>query len=168
LYCVQTIQWACSYPIAWGRCYDSKGLSKVLMLLNVWFPLDNHPDFIGYDNACKLLVHIVTQNAHNPWLKATRFNVDAWHYINHCSDDHLCHEGCNPAPLNGSQPDLVILTPDITGHLCASRAFNTKVTEQANTWLDGFESQLQQMTNFDFDFFMHCALAVPRGHDDQD
>jgi len=34
--------------------------------------------------------------------------VDAYHYINHCITDMICWKYCNPAPLDGSAPDLVI------------------------------------------------------------
>ncbi|KAF8517643.1 hypothetical protein JB92DRAFT_3082589 [Gautieria morchelliformis] len=140
-YCVQTIQWACGMPIGWGKCYEIESVSQVLQLVNFWFPPEGaRPSFIVYDNACKLLAHIVTQNAQDLWLTATRFMVDTWHYINHRSKDCLCREWCNPAPFNGSQPDLVILERDGTGQMHASRAFNTEVAEQFNAWMDGFES----------------------------
>ncbi|KAF8521835.1 hypothetical protein JB92DRAFT_3274289 [Gautieria morchelliformis] len=160
-YCVQTIQWACGMPIGWGKCYEIESVSQVLQLVNFWFPPEGpRPAFIVYDNACKLLAHIVTQNTHDLWLTTTRFVVDAWHYINHRSTDHLCREWCNPAPLNGSQPDLVILERDGMGQMRASRAFNTEVAEQFNAWMDGFESQLRQMTDFNFDFFLHSVMLL--------
>ncbi|KAF8523561.1 hypothetical protein JB92DRAFT_3261174 [Gautieria morchelliformis] len=108
-YCVQTIQWACGMPIGWGKCYGIESVSQVLQLVNFWFPPEGPRPAFVYDNACKLLAHIVTQNTHDLWLTTTRFVVDAWHYINYRSTDRLCREWCNPAPLNGSQPDLVIL-----------------------------------------------------------
>jgi hypothetical protein len=37
-----------------------------------------------------------------------------------------------------------------------ARAFtNTQTAEQFNSWLDGFEAQLGQMTNVNFDFYVH-------------
>ncbi|KAF8473764.1 hypothetical protein JB92DRAFT_3086125 [Gautieria morchelliformis] len=145
-YCIQTIQWACGMPIGWGKCYEIESGAR--------------PAFIVYENVCKLLAHIVTQNAHDMWLTTTRFVVDTWHYINHRSTDCLCREWCNPAPLNGCQPDLVILERDGMGQMRASRAFNTEVAEQFNAWMDGFESQLRQMTDFNFDFFIHSVMLL--------
>ncbi|KAF8485524.1 hypothetical protein JB92DRAFT_2836847 [Gautieria morchelliformis] len=151
-YCVQTIQWACGMRIGWGKCYEIESVSQALQLVNFWFPPEEAgPAFIVYDNACKLLAHIVTQNAHDLWLTTTRFVVDAWHYINHRSTDRLCQE---------CQPDLVILERDGTGQMRASRAFNTEVGEQFNAWMDGFESQLRQMTDFNFDFFIHSVMIL--------
>ncbi|KAJ7835591.1 hypothetical protein B0H13DRAFT_1477940, partial [Mycena leptocephala] len=66
------------------------------------------PSFIAYDDACSFFPHIVTQNPNNPWLSTIKFTVDAWHHIGHWATDILCRLWCNPAPLNGSQPDLVV------------------------------------------------------------
>ena len=68
---------------------------------------DLRPSFIAFDDACDLLRHIVTQNPEDTWIGATKFIVDAWHYIGHKATDILCHRFCNPVPEDGSQPDLV-------------------------------------------------------------
>jgi len=47
--------------------------------------------------------------------KTTHFIVDSYHYINHQTDDYLCRKWCNPAPLNGSAPNLVIAATDNQG-----------------------------------------------------
>ncbi|KAJ7730074.1 hypothetical protein DFH07DRAFT_756457, partial [Mycena maculata] len=49
------------------------------------------------------------------WLSTTKFLVDAWHYIGHCATDILCRPWCNPAPTNGSQPDLILVEEDTNG-----------------------------------------------------
>ncbi|KAK7021478.1 hypothetical protein R3P38DRAFT_3317752 [Favolaschia claudopus] len=103
----------------------------------------NHPDskpaFIAYDDACSLLRHIVTQDPHSPWLETTKFIVDAFHYIGHLVTDLLCRLWCNPQPLNGSQPDLV---------------------RQLNSWLNGFESQLRQMSDVNYDLVVHVLMML--------
>ncbi|KAJ7182128.1 hypothetical protein C8R46DRAFT_1210709 [Mycena filopes] len=111
IYCLQTVQWACGYPIGWGKCYRSESSPQVLGILNnIWADNpESRPNFIAYDDACSLLRHIVTQNPNSPWLASTRFIVDAWHYIGHRATDILCRLWCNPAPLNGSQPDLILV-----------------------------------------------------------
>ncbi|KAF7333343.1 hypothetical protein MVEN_02349600 [Mycena venus] len=120
IYCLQTVQWACGYPIGWD---------------NIWehYP-DAKPSFIAYDDACSLLRHIVTQNSSSHWLSTTKFIVDAWHYINHQED------------TNGTRHQ--------------TRAFNTETAEQLNSWLNGFESQLRQMTDVNYDFFVHVLLML--------
>ncbi|KAK7033790.1 hypothetical protein R3P38DRAFT_3312437 [Favolaschia claudopus] len=39
-------------------------------------------------------------------------------------------------------------------------AFNTETAEQLNSWLNGFESQLRQMTDVNFDFFVHVLMML--------
>ncbi|KAF8212682.1 hypothetical protein K438DRAFT_1565793, partial [Mycena galopus ATCC 62051] len=161
-YCLQTVQLACGFPVGWGKCYRSESTPQVLAILNrIWadFPTFR-PSFIAYDDTCDLLRHIVTQNPNDPWLTATRFIVDAWHYIGHRATDVLCCLWCNPAPLNGSQPDLVLVEQDANGISHQTRAFNTETAEQLNSWLNGFESQLRQMSDVNYDFYVHVLMMV--------
>ncbi|KAJ7715578.1 hypothetical protein DFH07DRAFT_1014705 [Mycena maculata] len=162
IYCLQTVQWACGVPIGWGKCYRSESTPQVLSILNkIWE--DNpqsRPSFIGYDKACDLLRHIVTQDPNDLWLKTTKFIVDAWHYIGHRATDVLCRTRCNPAPTDGSQPDLVLTETDDNGVAHQTRAFNTETAEQLNSWLNGFESQLRQMTDVNYDFFVHVLMLL--------
>ena len=161
IYCVMTWQFACGATIGWGKCYKSEGLSQIVALLNKIFPQPElRPSFIFYDNACSLLAHVVKQTAHNSWLDTTRFLCDAWHYINHRAEDALCRIWCNPAPADGSQPDLVIRQVDSNGRLHATRAFNTETAEQLNSWLSGYESAMKHMTDWNFDFFMHTIMLI--------
>ncbi|KAJ7871932.1 hypothetical protein B0H13DRAFT_2554153 [Mycena leptocephala] len=161
-YCLQTIQWACGCPIGWGKCYSSESSSQVLDFINrVW---ENHPNakpsFIAYDDACNLLRHIVTQDPNSAWLTTTKFIVDAWHYIGHRATDVLCRLWCNPAPTNGSQPDLVLVNVDDNGRTHTTRAFNTETAEQLNAWLNGFEAQLRQMFATNYDFCVHVLMLL--------
>ncbi|KAJ7774200.1 hypothetical protein DFH07DRAFT_865941 [Mycena maculata] len=149
IYCLQTIQWACGVPIGWGKCYKSESAPQVIGFLNkVW---EDHPDkcpgFIVYDKACELLRHIVTQNINDSQIASTKFIVDAWHYIGHRATDILCRTRCNPAPSNGSQPDLVITQVD-------------ENAEQLNSWISGYESQLRQMTDVNYDFYIHVLMMI--------
>ncbi|KAJ7732992.1 hypothetical protein B0H16DRAFT_1769700 [Mycena metata] len=162
IYCLQTIQWACGVPIAWGKCYRSESTPQVLTFINnVWadYP-ESRPSFIVYDKACDLLRHIVTQDIADLWLTTSKFIVDAWHYIGHQATDVLCRTRCNPAPTDGSQPDLVLTEVDEHGNSHQTRAFNTETAEQLNSWLNGFESQLRQMTDVNFDFFIHVLMML--------
>ncbi|KAJ7826525.1 hypothetical protein B0H13DRAFT_1657484 [Mycena leptocephala] len=160
-YCLQTIQLACGFPIGWGKCY-SESSSQVLAILNrIWadYP-DSKPSFIAYDDACSLLRHIVTQDPNDPWLSTTKLIVDAWHYIGHRATDILCRLWCNPAPVNGSQPDLILIEHDDNGVVHQTRAFNTETAEQLNSWLSGFESQLRQMSDVNYDFSIHVLMII--------
>ncbi|KAJ7810733.1 hypothetical protein B0H13DRAFT_1667304, partial [Mycena leptocephala] len=66
--------------------------------------------------------------------------------------DILCQLWRNPAPKNGSQPDLVLVEEDANSVRHQTRAFNTETAEQLNSWLNGFESQLRQMSDMNYDF----------------
>ncbi|GJE96350.1 hypothetical protein PsYK624_125450 [Phanerochaete sordida] len=162
VYCVETVQWACGMPIGWGKCYRSESTPQVLSIMNrIWDGHDNlRPSFLAYDDACDLLRHIVTQNANDSWLKTTKYIVDAFHYINHRSTDILCRLWCNPAPTNGAQPDLVRVERDAQGRAHQTRAFNTETAEQFNAWLKGYEAPLRNMTDVNFDLFMHSLFLL--------
>ncbi|KAJ7862432.1 hypothetical protein B0H13DRAFT_1726164 [Mycena leptocephala] len=142
---------------------------QVLVILNqIWEHHPNsRPSFIAYNDACDLLRHIVTQNLNDPWF-STKFIVDTWHYLGHRATDILCRLWCNPAPknratlndTNGSQPDLVLVEEDANGICHQTRAFNTETTEQLNSWLNGFESQLRQISDVNYDFFVHVLMMI--------
>ncbi|KAJ7029184.1 hypothetical protein C8F04DRAFT_963264 [Mycena alexandri] len=83
-----------------------------------------------------------------------------WHYIGHRATDILCRLWCNPAPLNGSQPDLILVKEDADGTTHQTRAFNTETAEQLNSWLNGFESQLRQMSDVNYDLFIHVLMML--------
>ncbi|KAJ7912590.1 hypothetical protein B0H13DRAFT_1613336 [Mycena leptocephala] len=161
-YCLQTVQWSCGCPIGWGKCYRSESSSQVLKIIDkIW---EAHPDcmpsFLAYDDACNLLRHIVTQHPNSPWIHSAKLIVDAWHYIGHRASDILCRIWCNPAPTNGSQPDLISVTVDNNGRTHTTRAFNTETAEQLNAWLNGYEAQLRQMSNINYDFAVHVLMLL--------
>jgi hypothetical protein len=62
----------------------------------------------------------------------------------------------DPAPLNGSAPNLLVVDTDREGQQYYKRAFNTQVwylrhtCEKLNAWLGGFESILKRMTPSNF------------------
>jgi hypothetical protein len=70
---------------------------------------DTWPDYICIDKACMVLQTAATNNAWDVWKRMTHFIVDAYHYNNHSVLDILCRTWCNPAPSDGSAPNLVII-----------------------------------------------------------
>ena len=46
------------------------------------------------------------------------------------------------------------------GRKHVTRAFNTETAEQLNSWLNGFEPQVRQMTEETFDFFIQSILLL--------
>ncbi|KAJ7794945.1 hypothetical protein B0H14DRAFT_3093704 [Mycena olivaceomarginata] len=133
IYCLQTVQWSCGVPVGWGKCYRSESTPQVLAFLKkIWEGCpESRPSFMVYDKACELLRHIVTQDMQDLWLTSTKFI-----------------------------PDLVISEVDNNGVAHQTRAFNTETAEQLNSWLNGFESQLRQMTDVNFDFFIHVFMML--------
>jgi hypothetical protein len=49
--------------------------------------------------------------------------------MNHRMTNYLCRKWCNPVPLNGSAPNLVIVERDRNGRPHYKRAFNTQVSD---------------------------------------
>jgi len=56
----------------------------------------------------------------------------------------MCRTYCNPAPLDGSAPNLVIEAETKDGKKYLKRAFNTQACEQLNGWIGGFDSILKE------------------------
>ncbi|KAH6904543.1 hypothetical protein BKA70DRAFT_1226791 [Coprinopsis sp. MPI-PUGE-AT-0042] len=83
-----------------------------------------------------------------------------YHHWNHSKTDELCQKWCNPAPDDGSTPNLVIKVKDNQGKEVAKRAFNMQICKQLNAWLAGYDSILKQMTVPNFKWFLHSMLFL--------
>ena len=90
--------------------------------------------------------------------------MDTYHYINHRVTDYLCWKWCNPAPQDGSAPNLVVISTDNHGRPYLKRAFNMQACEQLNAWLGGFESILKRMVPSNFNWFLHTMLLYHTRH----
>jgi hypothetical protein len=160
-YCVETICAPCGVVIAWTKFAKSESPTNILNFLDSVYPdASTCPDYICIDKACLLLRHAVTSHRWNSWKESTRFIVDAYHYINHRVDDYLCRKYCNPAPLDGSAPNLVEVVEDKEGNPHYKRAFNTQACEQLNAWIGGFETLLKRMTTGNFNWLLHAMLFI--------
>jgi hypothetical protein len=127
-YCVETICAPCGVVIAWTKFAKSESPTKILQFLDRVYPSeDSRPDYICIDKACLVLRTSISNGTWNMWKKTSRFIVDSYHYVNHRTSDYLCRKWCNPAPLNGSAPNLVIVENDRQGQPHYKRAFNTQV-----------------------------------------
>ena len=127
-YCVETICAPCGVVVAWAKFAKSESESNILAFLNQVYPSKElRPNYICIDKACRVLKHIAAQGHWDEWSETTRFIVDSYHYQNHRKTDTLCRTWCNPAPTDGSAPNLVITAKGSDGKSYQKRAFNTQV-----------------------------------------
>ena len=129
-YCVETICAPCGVVIAWTKFDKSESPTQILNWLESVYPTEeSRPDYVCIDKACVVLRTAITNGSwERVWKNTTRFIVDSYHYVDHRTDDYLCRRWCNPAPLNGSAPNLVISDTDSQGRVIYKRAFNTQVS----------------------------------------
>ncbi|KAH6874118.1 hypothetical protein BKA70DRAFT_1449700 [Coprinopsis sp. MPI-PUGE-AT-0042] len=113
-YCVETLCAPCGVPIAWKLFDKSESPTNIIAFLDDVYPAPTpRPNFIAIDKACIVLKTLIN---HRPdWVTSTRFIVDTYHHKNHSKDDSFCQEWCDPAPSDGSVPNLVIMKRDAEG-----------------------------------------------------
>ena len=129
-YCIETICAPCGIVIAQTNFDKSESPTKILRFLNDTYPLkDTRPDYICIDKACLVLRTSLTNGSLKEWKDTSCLIVDAYHYNNHCVEDFICRKYCNPAPLDGSAPNLVIEAETKEGVKYLKRAFNTQASE---------------------------------------
>jgi len=128
-YCVETICAPCGVVIAWAKFAKAESPTNILQFLESVYPTkESQPDYICIDKACLVLRTAVSNGSWDEvWKDTTRFIVDSYHYTNHRETDELCRKWCNPAPLDGSAPNLVVVDRDDLGRPYLKRAFNTQV-----------------------------------------
>jgi hypothetical protein len=127
-YCVETVVAPCGVVIAWTKFDKSESPTNILNYLEKIYPTpESRLAYICIDKACVVLRTAIANGSWEEWKKTTRFIVDSYHYNNHKATDALCAKFCNPAPLDGSAPNLVQFATDKHGVLQMQRAFNTQV-----------------------------------------
>ncbi|KAF8221488.1 hypothetical protein L208DRAFT_1327696 [Tricholoma matsutake] len=159
-YCVETICAPCGVVIAWAKFAKAESEENILQFLETVYPTEESwPAYICIDKACHVLCHSIANGTWDTWQKTSQMIVDSYHNINHSTTDYLCHKWCNPAPTDGSAPNLVIVEHDADGTPHYKCAFNTQACEQLNAWLGGFDSILRRMTVGNFNWFLHTMLS---------
>jgi len=129
-YCIETICAPCGVVIAWAKFARSESPTNILAFLESIFSTeDAQPSYVCINKACAVLRTAVCNGSWEQiWKHTTCFIVDSYHYINHRVTDGLCWKWCNPAPLDGSAPNLVIVEKDRRGEDYYKHAFNTQVS----------------------------------------
>ena len=129
-YCVETLCAPCGVVIAWTKFVKSESPTQILKFLKDTYPQkDTRPDYICIDKGCLVLKHCVTNGSWLEWRDTSHLIVDSYHYTNHRVEDFMCHKYCNPAPLDGSAPNLVVEAETDTGVKYLKWAFNTQVSQ---------------------------------------
>ncbi|KAK4705096.1 hypothetical protein P7C70_g1111, partial [Phenoliferia sp. Uapishka_3] len=156
----------CGVPVSATRMLLAEDDDEMIKFLEETFKAldptkeawENRPSFLGHDRACRTIRRLIETGKwdEDNWAETTRLLVDRLHYLGHKESDKICVEFCNPAPMDGSQPDLVVQDPDDPSKLL--RAFNTSASEQINAWLVGFAPSVTRMRSENFDFFIHGML----------
>ncbi|KAF8233547.1 hypothetical protein L208DRAFT_1555270, partial [Tricholoma matsutake] len=129
-YCVEIICAPCGVVVAWAKFPKAESPTNILAFLEkVFHTEESRPDYICIDKACLVLQTVLRNGSwERAWEMTTQFIVDAYHYINHQNDDQLCKKWCNPAPADGSAPNLVVEAKDKQGKSCFRHAFNTQAS----------------------------------------
>ena len=126
---VETICAPCGVVIAWAKFAKAESPTNILNFLESVYPTEeSRPAYICIDKACLLLRTSIANGSWDMWQKTSQFIVDSYHYNNHHATDILCQKWCNPAPQDGSAPNLVVLDWDKHGNPFYKRAFNTQVS----------------------------------------
>jgi hypothetical protein len=126
-YCVELMVNPCGVPIGWDLFAKSESPTKIIAFIEKMHPPSEMRGYYAIDKACQVLRRIITLGKWESLFKdRSRLIVDTYHYINHRIDDVLCRTWCNPAPLDGSAPNLVksVRVNDQDELVCA---FNTQV-----------------------------------------
>ncbi|KAF8982442.1 hypothetical protein BDQ17DRAFT_1394061 [Cyathus striatus] len=148
-YCVETLCAPCGVVIAWTKFAKSEGASQIMDFLEDIYPTpESRPSYVCIDKACVVLKHLIRSRNWNMWKATTRVG------------DYLCHTYCNPSPLNGSAPNLVVVERDINDNPHYKRAFNTQACKQLNAWLGGFQGILNRMSVDNFNWTTHALLYI--------
>jgi hypothetical protein len=127
-YCVELMVRPCGMPIAWDLFDKSESPSKIVNFIERHHPtIQDKFSYYCVDKGCQILRHLLASKRWEDFRHSSRIIVDAYHYRNHRTDDFICRKYCNPAPLNGSAPNLVVEVND-GGVTKFKRAFNTIVS----------------------------------------
>ncbi|GAA5897886.1 hypothetical protein JCM6882_005105 [Rhodosporidiobolus microsporus] len=184
---LQLLVGACGTPLAWSKFANGETPSEVLSFLSsAHSQLDSSsasvapsfPSYIAYDRACHVLRSLVAYpsfaGSFPPFLSSSRLIVTAFHRQGHPASDVFCSRFCNPTPLNGEAPDLVVPFREkatakersngkgkektAKGPRTFERGFNTTAAEQLNSTLSRFAPLLSTMRANNFDFLVNVFL----------
>ncbi|GAA5959082.1 hypothetical protein JCM10213_008671 [Rhodosporidiobolus nylandii] len=174
---LQLLVSACGCPLAWSKFSSGETSSAIISFLSSVYSQQSDsvsfPSYIAYDRACHILRSLASpadfSSSFPSFLRDSRLIVTAFHRQSHPADDALCEEFCNPTPLDGRAPDLVVPFREKRKRRDGKkrertfeRAFNTTAAEQLNSTLSRFAPLLSTMRADNFDFLVHVLLRHRR------
>ncbi|BGO91963.1 hypothetical protein NBRC10512v2_004225 [Rhodotorula toruloides] len=183
---LQTLVAACGAPLAWATFADGETPASVIDFLSTvhasWSPdaasatsRSTFPSYIAYDRSCDVLRSLLRKPSSSgdsplpPFLRSSRLIVTAFHKQSHPQGDAFCDEFCDPTPLDGRAPDLVVPYKPVGGSSkrgpqlrTFERAFNTSAAEQLNSTLSRFAPLLSTLKADNFTFLVHVLLRYRR------
>ena len=158
IHVIEIVTWPCGCPVAWAKFPNSESPTNIINLLTELYPREEScPTFITIDKACRVLATLQSRGLADIWFRTTRFLVDTFHFQTHKEETH-CQTFCNPSPMDGSQPDLVIPIQGNYGAIRLHRAFNTETAEHLNSWFVGYSGILSHMRAENHDFLIQVML----------
>ncbi|GAA6045506.1 hypothetical protein NBRC10513_007869 [Rhodotorula toruloides] len=183
---LQTLVAACGAPLAWTTFADGETPASVIDFLSTvhaqWSPdatsttsRSAFPSYIAYDRSCDVLRSLLRKPASSgdsplpPFLRSSRLIVTAFHKQSHPQGDAFCDEFCDPTPLDGRAPDLVVPYKPVGRSSkrgprlrTFERAFNSSAAEQLNSTLSRFAPHLSTLKAENFTFLVHVLLRHRR------
>jgi len=158
IHVIEVVTWPCGCPIAWAKFPNSESPTNIINMVTELYPTeDSRPTFITIDKACRVLATLQARGLADAWFRTTRFLVDTFHFQTH-KEEVRCQTFCNPSPMDGSQPDLVIPIRGDDGTIHLQRAFNTEASEHLNSWFGGYSGILSHMRAENHDFLIQVML----------
>ncbi|EJD32880.1 hypothetical protein AURDEDRAFT_77400 [Auricularia subglabra TFB-10046 SS5] len=172
-YCLELMVRPCGVPTAFALFDRSESPKKIIDFIEKHHPRpQDKAQYYIIDKACMVLRRLITLGKWDEWKKTSRLIVDSYHYINHRVSDYLCRKWCNPAPMDGSAPNLVHTSrSSTTGLTYHKRAYNSQAAEQLNAWIAGYQPILNRMTVANFMWyvlvllFLHCRTVDSRARE---
>lgn len=127
-YCIELMVNPCGVPVAWTLFDRSESPTQIISFINAVHtrPADKS-QYYCIDKACQVVRRLVSTGQWKIFSESSRLIVDSYHYLNHRASDWLCRTWCNPAPIDGSAPNLVRIEKEAGGKVKMQRIYNTQV-----------------------------------------
>ncbi|KAJ6535275.1 hypothetical protein DFH09DRAFT_1284049 [Mycena vulgaris] len=140
IYCLQTVQWACRYPVGWGPPNISGATTPNPNPVSS--PMTTPVACCDTSSPRSLTVRgLLPRNS--SWMPGTTA----------VTARQISSADCGAIQRRLMVPNLISLSYRRT-------QIQHRIAEQLNSWLNGFESQLRQMSEVNYDCFIHAVMMI--------